>query len=163
MAIPKKAYLPSFFSRHYHKIKVAVSHWTWKKRCSGALEPAVPNYIAKFSPLIYLDVCSTMWCALAHRARGREFDAWCGPRIDFSFFHNFCFFFFLWKNHLPEVSVCLSVSCAKKTPGALNSLFQSIAFELAISGRFNRIPKEERQYFLYYEKIIMPSTSISRK
>ena len=30
-------------------IKVAVSHWTWKKGCFGALEPAVPNYIAKFS------------------------------------------------------------------------------------------------------------------
>ena len=65
----------------------------------------------------------------------------------------------LLRNHLPKFSVCLSVSCVKKTPGALNNFFQSIAFELAISGRLmkekprklslNRISKEKRQYFPY--------------
>ena len=56
---------------------------------------------------------------------------------------------------------------------SLNHLFQSIAFELTISGTFvkekprslslNRIAQEEPWYFPYYEKIVMPSTSISRK
>ena len=43
--------------------------------------------------------------------------------------------FFLLGNHLPKGSVFLSVSCIKKLSGALNHLFQSIAFELTISGR----------------------------
>ena len=90
----------------------------------------------------------------------------------FPFFSSFCFFFLL-RNHLPKGSVVFPFLVSKKSSGALNHLFQSIAFELTISGRFvkekprrislNRIAKEESQYFPYYEKIVMPSTSISRK
>ena len=53
----------------------------------------------------------------------------------FFLFSLFCFFFLL-RNHLPKGSVCLSVFVLKKSSGALNHLFQSIAFELTISGRF---------------------------
>ena len=70
----------------------------------------------------------------------------------FSFFLYF-YFFFLLRDYLPKGSVFLSVSCVKKSSGALNYLFLSIAFELTISGRFvkekprslslNRIAKEE--------------------
>ena len=70
------------------------------------------------------------------------------------FFFLFFIFFFLFGNHLPKGSVCLSVSCVKKSSGALNHLFQLITFELTILGRFvkekplslslNRIAKEEQ-------------------
>ena len=76
-----------------------------------------------------------------------------GNILFFPFFIIFVFSFLL-RNHLPKGSVCLSVSCVKKkSSGALNHLFQSIAFEFTISGRFvkkktrrlslNRIAKEE--------------------
>ena len=62
-------------------------------------------------------------------------------------------FFFLLRNHLPKSSVVFLFLVSKKSSGALNYLFQSIAFELTISGRFvkenprrlslNRIAKEE--------------------
>ena len=76
------------------------------------------------------------------------------PGVGFLLFSSFfLIFFFLLRNNLPKGSVCLSVFCVKKSSGALNHLFQSIAFELTISGRFvkekprglslNRIAKDE--------------------
>ena len=51
------------------------------------------------------------------------------PGVDMSLFfpfHHFCFLLLLLlRNHLPKGSVCLSVSCVKKSSGALTHLFQS--------------------------------------
>ena len=57
--------------------------------------------------------------------------------MDILLFLLFSSLFFLLRNHLPKGSVCISVSCVKKkSSGALSHLFQSIAFELILSGRF---------------------------
>ena len=74
-------------------------------------------------------------------------------RLFFSFLHYFCFFFPVKKPFTIEMWHVFPFLVLKKLFGALNHLFQSIAFELAISGRFvkekprrlslNRIGKEE--------------------
>ena len=75
----------------------------------------------------------------------------------------YCFFLFLSRNHLPK-SFCLSV-CVKKSFGAFNHSFMSIAFELTISRRFvkekplrlsrNRIT-EEPWVFSFQWKVFIP-------
>ena len=53
------------------------------------------------------------------------------------FFIIFVFvFFFLLRNHLLKGAFVFPFLVLKESSGALNHLFQSIAFELTISGRF---------------------------
>ena len=110
------------------------------KGCFRALEPAVPNYITKLDA--HVAQCDEY--LLAERGSASSMP---GVAIALFFFLFSSFLFFsLFRNHLPKGSVCISVSCVKKSFGALNHLFQSIAFELTISGRF--VKKKSRRLSL---------------
>ena len=77
------------------------------------------------------------------------------PGVEILLLFSITSFFSLLTNHLPKDGVFPSASCVKKkkSSGVINYLFQSIAFELTISGRFvkekprrlslNRIVKEK--------------------